>query len=132
MSRTPVGPTIAVSALLVGTLLVWGGITNRNPVAVLRAVLGGKDLPAAGSWGGAGNWTITSTPVTGPTVSTPVDPTKPGAVMAPGGEPLQGPLLGSMNMASLTGDGRGYYHSAKGERFFTPDFGKTFYVVVAT
>lgn len=34
-----------------GMLLLWAGITDRNPTAVLKAVMTGKPIPEAGSWG---------------------------------------------------------------------------------
>lgn len=42
----------AVTVILggVGMLLVWGGITDRNPLVVLRGILEGKGIPDAGSW----------------------------------------------------------------------------------
>lgn len=33
----------------VGTLLLWCGITDRNPVDVAKAVLTGKEIPPKGS-----------------------------------------------------------------------------------
>lgn len=32
-----------------GTLLLWAGITDRNPVEVLKAILKGESIPAKGS-----------------------------------------------------------------------------------
>jgi len=36
-------------ALSAGGLLLWSGLTDRNPVGVLKAILTGQDVPAKGS-----------------------------------------------------------------------------------
>lgn len=33
----------------IGTLLLWCGITDRNPVQVLKAIFTGQSIPVAGS-----------------------------------------------------------------------------------
>lgn len=36
-------------ALVAGSLLLWSGLTDRNPVAVMKAILTGQEIPAKGS-----------------------------------------------------------------------------------
>lgn len=36
-------PTLLMAGL--GMLLIWSGITDRNPIAVLRAILTGQPIP---------------------------------------------------------------------------------------
>jgi hypothetical protein len=33
-------------------LLIWSGITDRNPVDVLKSIFTGNELPETGSWTG--------------------------------------------------------------------------------
>lgn len=35
-------------------LLIWSGITDRNPLQVLKAIFTGEPIPEKGSWGGNG------------------------------------------------------------------------------
>lgn len=44
-------PTILFTG--VGLLLIWSGVTNRSPTAVVRAVLSGQPIPGPGSIGKA-------------------------------------------------------------------------------
>lgn len=39
-------PTLLIAGL--GSLLIWSGVTNRNPVHVIKAILTGQPIPAAG------------------------------------------------------------------------------------
>jgi len=34
--------------LAVGLLLVWSGVTDRNPMAVIRAIFTGQSIPESG------------------------------------------------------------------------------------
>lgn len=36
-----------------GVLLIWSGITDRNPVEVLRSIFTDQPIPEKGSWSGA-------------------------------------------------------------------------------
>lgn len=48
---------LTITTMLLGggaVLLIWAGITDRNPVHVMRAILTGNEIPERGSWGGTG------------------------------------------------------------------------------
>lgn len=59
-----------------GALLLWCGITDRNPVAVLRAILAGGQIPAKGS----GSGPLKPVPLIDPNA-----PPAPNATMPPPG-----------------------------------------------
>lgn len=40
---------IALVMLGTGALMVWSGITNRDPIDVVRSVLTGRGVPSSGS-----------------------------------------------------------------------------------
>lgn len=42
-------PLLPVLALGIGLLLIWAGVTNRNPIEVVQAVVRGEDIPPVGS-----------------------------------------------------------------------------------
>lgn len=44
-------PTLLMAGA--GMLLIWSGITDRNPIHVLQAILTGKPIPGPGAVGSA-------------------------------------------------------------------------------
>lgn len=59
----------------VGALLMWAALTNRNPLTVVKAVLQGQKIPAAGPKVGAPSvGSNTKEPNTSPFPSTPALP----------------------------------------------------------
>lgn len=44
-------PTLLIAGL--GILLIWSGITNRNPIEVVKAILTGQPIPGPGEFGSA-------------------------------------------------------------------------------
>jgi hypothetical protein len=46
---------LTIVSLFIGgasALLIYSGVTDRHPVEVMKAILTGSTIPAAGSWGG--------------------------------------------------------------------------------
>lgn len=41
--------TIPIVLIAAGLVLIWCGVTARNPIEVVKAVLTGEDVPEAGS-----------------------------------------------------------------------------------